>query len=107
MDSTILFIVTTIMTIFVIIVVSYHYEAIKNNQQLRRVIMATKQEVLDAISQEVTQVKEKLDAQTAQINDLNTQIQALKDQITNGVPITSADLDEIVAAVHDIFVPTV
>ncbi len=61
--------------------------------------MATKQEVLDAIAEEKAQV-------VSAVNDLNTQIQALKDQIANGTPVTSEDLDQIVSAVHDIFVPT-
>ncbi len=69
--------------------------------------MATKQDVLDAIAAEKAAVTAKLDAQTAQITDLNTQIQALKDQIANGSPVTPADLDDIVSAVHDIFTPTV
>ena len=61
--------------------------------------MATKQEVLDAIAQERQEVLNKLAA-------LDVMIQSLKDQITNGQAATPADLDEIVSAVHDIFVPT-
>ncbi len=63
-------------------------------------IMATKQDVLDAIAQEKTQVMNA-------VSDLNNQIQALKDQIAAGSPVTAADLDEITNAVHDIFVPAV
>lgn len=68
-------------------------------EQLEGIIMATKQEVLDAIAAEKVEVLGKL-------NDLETQIQSLKDQIANGQAVTPADLDEIVSAVHDIFVPT-
>lgn len=60
--------------------------------------MATKQEVLDAIA------AEKLEVTTA-ITNLNSQIQALKDQIANGSPVTAADLDDILNSVHDIFTP--
>jgi esterase/lipase len=65
---------------------------------LRRLIMATKQEVLDAIVAEKAQVLEGLTI-------LNDQIQALKDQIASGTAVTAADLDEIVSAVNDIFIP--
>ncbi len=61
--------------------------------------MATKQEVLDAIAEEKAQV-------TAALNDLNKQIQDLKDVISAGGAVTAADLDDIQNAVHDIFVPT-
>lgn len=60
--------------------------------------MATKQEVLDAIAAEKTEIVNKL-------TDLNQQIQDLKDQIANGTAVTPADLDEIQNAIHDIFVP--
>ena len=60
--------------------------------------MATKQDVLDAIAAEKAQVLEGIDS-------LNTQIQELKDQIAAGSPVTAADLDEIAAAVNDIFIP--
>lgn len=61
--------------------------------------MATKQEVLDAIAAEKSQVLQA-------VTDLNAQIQALKDQIEQGQAVTPADLDEIAAAVNDIFVPS-
>ena len=60
--------------------------------------MATKQEVLDAIAAEHDQV---LNA----VSTLNQQIQDLKDQIAAGTPVSEADLDEIVTAVNNIFVP--
>jgi hypothetical protein len=60
--------------------------------------MATKAEVLQAIADEKAQV-------LVGIEDLNKQIQDLKDQIAAGTPVTEADLDDIVNAVHDIFVP--
>ena len=59
--------------------------------------MATLQEVKDAIAEEKTQVLNKL-------TELNTEIQALKDQIAAGSPVTVADLDDLKAAVNDIFV---
>jgi hypothetical protein len=67
--------------------------------ELRRLIMATKQEVLDAIAAEKTQV-------AAALDELAAQIQTLKDQIAAGTPVTAADLDDIVSAVNDIFIPT-
>jgi hypothetical protein len=73
-------------------------ELIKELHKLRRLIMATKAEVLEAIANEKAQV-------LVGIEELNKQIEDLKAQITNGVPVTAADLDEIVNAVHDIFVP--
>ena len=60
--------------------------------------MATKQEVLDAIAAEKQQV-------TDAVNALGVQLQALKDQIEAGQAVTAADLDDIAAAVNDIFVP--
>lgn len=70
---------------------------IQNQNEIRSLIMASKQEVLDAIAAEKAEVAQKL-------TDLETQIQALKDQIAAGSPVTAEDLDEIVAAVNDIFV---
>jgi len=67
---------------------------------LRRILMATKQEVLDAIAAEKAEV-------TQALNDFGAQIQALKDQLAQGTAITSADLDDIENAVHEIFVPPV
>jgi len=67
---------------------------------LRRILMATKQEVLDAIAEEKAQV-------LTAVEDFNQQIQALKDQIAEGTAITPADLDDIASAVHDIFIPPV
>ena len=60
--------------------------------------MATKQDVLDAIAAEKAQVAEGLES-------LNNQIQELKDQIEAGTAVTAEDLDEIAAAVNDIFIP--
>jgi len=73
-------------------------ELIEEIKQLRREVMATKQDVLDAIAAEKAQV-------TAAIEELDIQIQALKDQIAAGTAITPADLDDIASAVHDIFIP--
>lgn len=55
-------------------------------------IMATKQEVLDAIAAEKTLIV--------------TAIQALKDQINNGQSVTPQDLDDIIAAVKGIYDPS-
>jgi hypothetical protein len=71
---------------------------IKEIHRLRREIMATKEEVLQAIADERQQVLAAVDA-------LNVQIQALKDQIEAGTAVTAADLDDIVTAVNDIFIP--
>ena len=65
---------------------------------LRRQLMATKDDVLQAIADEKAQV-------LTAIEDFNVQIQALKDQIAQGQAVTAADLDDVVNAVHDIFVP--
>lgn len=78
---------------------------LKGVEQIRGTLMATKQEVLDAIAAEKAEANAKLDAQSQAIADLNTQIQALKDQIAAGSAVTPADLDEILTAVHDIVTP--
>lgn len=62
--------------------------------------MATKAEVLQAIADEKAQV-------LTAIEEFNKQVQELKDQIASGDPVTATDLDDIVTAVHDIFIPTV
>ena len=59
--------------------------------------MANKAEVLQAIADEKAEV-------TAAVAALNTQIQALQDQVAQGSAVTAADLDEIKAAVQNIFV---
>lgn len=59
-------------------------------------LMATLQEVKDAIAAEKAEV-------LAGVGALNDQIQALKDQIANGDPVTPEDLDALVSSVHDIF----
>ena len=63
---------------------------------LRELIMATKQEVLDAVAAEAAEV-------AARVNELLAEIQALKDQIAAGGAVTAADLDELKAAVEGIF----
>jgi hypothetical protein len=70
----------------------------KELSKIRRLIMATKAEVQQAIADEKEQV-------LAGIEDLNKQIADLKDALANGTAVTPADLDDIVSAVHDIFVP--
>ena len=74
-------------------------ELIKEIHKLREELMATKQEVLDAIAAEKAEV-------TQALIDFGKQIQDLKDQIANGSAITPADLDDIENAVHDIFIPS-
>ena len=58
--------------------------------------MATLLEVKDAIAAEKAEV-------LAAVTGLNDQVQALKDQIAAGSPVTAADLDDLVSQVHDIF----
>lgn len=82
----------------IIVQITNNHPLIKEIKKLRRLIMATKAEVLQAIADEKAQV-------AAGIETLNQQIQDLKDQITNGTAVTAADLDEIVTNVHDIFIP--
>jgi len=60
--------------------------------------MATKQQVLDAIAAEKAQVTDGLTA-------LNNQIEALKAQIAAGNAVTETDLDDILSAVNNIFIP--
>ena len=60
--------------------------------------MASKEEVLAAIAAEKDQVLTAIDG-------LEVQIQELKDQIAAGDPVTPEDLDQILTAVNDIFVP--
>jgi len=59
---------------------------------LRELIMATKQEVLDAVAAEAAEV-------AAKVNELLAEIEALK----NAGGATPADLDELKAAVENIF----
>lgn len=82
------------------------------DSQLLEKIMATLKDVQDALDQAAKDATaEKAEVATA-IADLNTQIQALKDQIANGSAVTAADLDGLVtkiqgidAQVKDITVP--
>jgi TRAP-type mannitol/chloroaromatic compound transport system substrate-binding protein len=60
-------------------------------------IMATLQEVKDAVAAEAAEV-------TAKVNELMAEIQALKDQIANGTNVTPEDLDALLASVNAIFV---
>jgi len=65
---------------------------------LRELIMATKQEVLDAVAAEAAEV-------AAKVNELMAEIQRLNDLIAAGGAVTAADLDELKAAVEAIFTP--
>jgi len=60
--------------------------------------MGAKEQILQAIADEQAQV-------AAGIAALNAQIQALRDQLAAGTPITEADLEEIKDAVQNIFTP--
>jgi flagellar hook-associated protein FlgK len=59
-------------------------------------IMATLQQVRDAVAAEGQEVANRL-------NELATEIQSLKDQIANGNPVTEADLDTLLTDVQNIF----
>ena len=61
------------------------------------IIMATLQEVKDAVASEAAEV-------TAKVNELLVEIQRLNDLIAAGGSVTAADLDELKAAVEAIFV---
>jgi predicted nucleic acid-binding Zn-ribbon protein len=63
-----------------------------------RLIMGTKQELEEAIAAERAEVQ-------GALASLKTEIQALKDQIASGSPVTPADLDNLIAAVKDISEP--
>lgn len=60
---------------------------------LRSFIMSTKQTVLDAVAAAATRINENT---TLLLN----KITALKIELSNGTPITSVDLDEILTAVN-------
>jgi len=60
--------------------------------------MGAKEQILQAIADEQAQV-------AAGVAALNAQIQALRDQLAAGTPITEADLEEIKNAVQNIFTP--
>ena len=62
---------------------------------LKEFIMATKQEVLDAVAEEGNEVAVK-------ITELQTKIDEL---IANGAGATAADLEEIKLAIQNIFTP--
>jgi flagellar hook-associated protein FlgK len=71
--------------------------ASKNDlETTRKQIMATLQEVQDAVAAEAAEV-------TAKVNELMAEIQALKDQIANGTGVTPEDLDALLASVNAIF----
>jgi flagellar hook-associated protein FlgK len=59
-------------------------------------IMATLQEVQDAVAAEAAEV-------TAKVNELTAEIQRLNDLIAAGGAVTAADLDALKASVEAIF----
>ena len=71
----------------------------KINYKLEK-IMATVQDVKDAVATEAAEVKARIDA-------LAAEVQALKDQIAAGTAATPEQLDEILLSVQGIFTPAV
>lgn len=63
-----------------------------------KTIMATVEQVKQAVADEASEVKARVDALTAEV-------QALKDQIAAGTAATPEQLDEILASVKGIFTP--
>jgi hypothetical protein len=61
-------------------------------------IMATVNEIKEAIEAEKVEVQTKIDA-------LATEIQTLKDVIAAGGTVSEADLDEVLVGVNNIFTP--
>ena len=61
-------------------------------------IMATLQELKDAVAAEAAEVKARVDA-------LQAEVQALKDQLAAGGTVTEAQLDEVLAGIKNIFTP--
>lgn len=59
-------------------------------------VMASLEQVRDAVAAEAAEVKAHVDA-------LGAEIQALKDQIANGGTVTEADLDQLLTDVNNIF----
>jgi predicted nucleic acid-binding Zn-ribbon protein len=90
------------------------HRAIREIAQKQETIMATVQELKDAITQLATDIAaEKAEVQ-ALLDALKAQVKALQDQIAQGGTITTADLDPVLAAitglqtgVKDISEPTV
>jgi prophage DNA circulation protein len=90
------------------------HRAIRDIAQKQEMIMATLQEVKDAIAQVATDIAaEKAEVQ-ALLQGLKDQIKALQDQIAAGTAVTAADLDGLVTSisaidtgVKDISEPTV
>lgn len=62
-------------------------------------LMATVQELKDAVAVEKAEVQAKL-------AELATEVQALKDVIAAGGNVTEAQLTEVLDAIRDIFTPT-
>lgn len=61
-------------------------------------LMATVDQLIEAVANEKAEVQEKLNA-------LQNEIQALKDQIANGGTVTEEQLESVLSAVQNIFVP--
>jgi phage-related minor tail protein len=61
-------------------------------------LMSIAQDLKDTATAEGVEVKAKLDA-------LAVEIQALKEQVANGTPITEAELEEVKQAIKNIFTP--
>lgn len=61
-------------------------------------IMATVQQLKDAVAAEAAEVK-------ARIDSLEAEVKALKDQIAAGGTITEAQLDDVLTSIQGIFTP--
>lgn len=59
-------------------------------------VMATLEQLKDAVAAEAAEVKAHVDA-------LAAEVQALKDQIANGGTVTEADLDQVLTDINNIF----
>lgn len=70
--------------------------------QLRSFLMTSKQDVLSAVTAAALRISTQL-AENTQV--LANKITVLQAELANGTPITSADLDEIVAAVNGLAAP--
>lgn len=66
------------------------------HHQLKEAIMAVKQEILDAVAAERSQVQAKLDT-------LNARVKELEDKLAGGEVITAEDLAEIKTGINNIF----
>lgn len=74
------------------------FKALRNITEIGECIMASIQELKDAVANEAAEVKTRLD-------ELQEHIEALQEQLAAGENITAADLDEVKLAIENIFTP--